>query len=76
MDQDMEWIVAQVNARLRRPETIHEAIKLLAESVDTVLAVPTSAEAQYAALAEIRLVLAQIRRWERDLRHSNPIGKD
>jgi hypothetical protein len=68
MDQDMEWIIEQVNKQLGRPETVHDAVKALGEQVDIVLGVRTPPERERAALDEIRLLLAQLRRWERDQR--------
>jgi hypothetical protein len=68
MDSDMEWIIAQVNRRLGRPETVHDALNLLGQSVDRAADIKASPSEIRAALDEIRLLIAQIRRWERDQR--------
>jgi hypothetical protein len=68
MDSDMEWIIAQVNRRLGRPETVRDALNLLGQSVNRAADIKASPSEIKAALDEIRLLIAQIRRWERDQR--------
>jgi hypothetical protein len=68
MDSDINWIIAQVNRRLGRPETVHDALNLLGQSVNKAVDIKASQSEIKAALDEIKLLIAQIRRWERDQR--------